>query len=168
VETNEVATIAELKAFVESKEGIPAEAQRLIYGGRQWDDEESLFSAEDLATFHLTASLDGGRKKRKKKTYTKPKKTKRKHKKVKLAVLRYYRVEQGSGKVTRLRKECPHPQCGPGIFMGEHFNRHYCGKCGLTYMITNPKPQPKKEAAAPAAAAAAPAAAAKGGKGKKK
>ena len=30
-------------------------------------------------------------------------------------------------KVTRLRRECPHELCGPGIFMAMHFNRYYCG-----------------------------------------
>jgi len=109
--------------------------------------------------------LLGGGKKRKKKTYTKPKKIKAKHKKVKLAVLKYYKVDQSSGKVTRLRKECP--QCGAGIFMAMHFNRHYCGKCGLTYHIEGsegkaPPPKPKAEAAPVATGKAAPA------KGKKK
>ena len=46
--------------------------------------------------------LRGGGKKRKKKQYTKPKKIKHKHKKVKLAVLKYYKVD-GNGKITRLR-----------------------------------------------------------------
>nr|GMD73996.1 methyltransferase-like protein 13 [Ipomoea batatas] len=72
-------------------------------------------------------------KKRKKKTYTKPKKIKHKHKKVKLAVLQFYKVDE-SGKVQRLRKECPNAECGAGTFMANHFDRHYCGKCGLTYV----------------------------------
>ncbi len=92
--------------------------------------------------------LLGGGKKRKKKTYTKPKKIKSKHKKVKLAVLKYYSVDQ-DGKVKRLRKECP-AQCGAGTFMAMHFNRHYCGKCHLTYMLEKPGRDPaldrKKEA----------------------
>ena len=75
--------------------------------------------------------LRGGGKKRKKKTYTKPKKIKHKHKKVKLAVLKYYKVD-GNGKITRLRRLCP--QCN-GVFMASHFDRQYCGKCGLTYMF---------------------------------
>mmetsp|Transcript_45611 Transcript_45611/g.143232 ORF Transcript_45611/g.143232 Transcript_45611/m.143232 type:complete len:118 (-) Transcript_45611:68-421(-) len=116
----------------------------------------------------MTLDLEGGGKKRKKKTYTKPKKIKAKHKKVKLAVLKYYRVDQ-SGKVERLRNECT-KQCGAGTFMSNHFNRHYCGKCHFTLMLVNPgrdpaldkkKDAPKEDAAA-AAAAAAPA------KGKKK
>merc|ERR1711924_412604 len=50
--------------------------------------------------------LDGGAKKRKKKVYTKPKKVPHKHKKVKLAVLKFYKVD-GNNKVVRLRKESP-------------------------------------------------------------
>ena len=38
--------------------------------------------------------LRGGAKKRKKKSYTTPKKNKHKRKKVKLAVLKYYKVSQ--------------------------------------------------------------------------
>lgn len=56
-------------------------------------------------------------------------------------MLKYYRVDQSSGKVTRLRKECPQ-QCGAGTFMAMHFNRHYCGKCHLTYMLENPGRDP--------------------------
>lgn len=37
-----------------------------------------------------------------------------------------------SGKVERLRKQCP--QCGPGTFMATHFDRVYCGKCGTTFL----------------------------------
>lgn len=47
--------------------------------------------------------------------------------------VQYYKVDD-SGKVHRLRKECPVPECGPGTFMANHFDRHYCGKCGLTYV----------------------------------
>ena len=123
-------------------------------------------------TIHSLASnieLLGGGKKRKKKTYTKPKKIKAKHKKVKLAVLKYYKVDQSSGKVTRLRKECPQ-QCGAGTFMAMHFNRHYCGKCHLTYMLENPGRDPaldRKKDAGPKEDAAAPAKAAAKGKKKK-
>ena len=50
--------------------------------------------------------LRGGAKKRKKKTYTKPKKIKHKRKKVKMSILKYYKVES-DGKIKRLRRECP-------------------------------------------------------------
>lgn len=79
-------------------------------------------------------AMDGGAKKRKKKVYSKPKKVSHKHKKVKLAVLKYYKVDANE-KVQRLRKACPHELCGAGTFMATHFNRYYCGKCSTTYLI---------------------------------
>jgi small subunit ribosomal protein S27Ae len=45
--------------------------------------------------------------------YTTPKKIKHKRKKTKLAVLKYYKVD-GDGKIERLRRECPTPECGAG------------------------------------------------------
>lgn len=48
------------------------------------------------STLHLVLRLRGGAKKRKKKNYTTPKKIKHKHKKVKLAVLKYYKVHFAS------------------------------------------------------------------------
>jgi ubiquitin-small subunit ribosomal protein S27Ae len=96
--------------------------------------------------------LRGGAKKRKKKVYTKPKKIKHKRKKVVLAVLRYYQVsgvrapvvflrmeltcmvmgqvDDNSGKVKRLRKDCP--TCGAGVRMAVHVDRYHCGQCKLT------------------------------------
>jgi len=56
--------------------------------------------------------------------------------KVKLAVLKYYKVDD-NGKIHRLRRECPAEECGAGIFMAAHFDRQYCGKCGLTYVFAN-------------------------------
>lgn len=73
-----------------------------------------------------------GRKKHKKKMYSKPKKIKHKHKKAKLAVLKYYKVDD-AGKLQRLRLECPNSECGAGHFMADHFDRVHCGRCGLSY-----------------------------------
>ncbi|KAL7343427.1 ribosomal protein S27a-domain-containing protein [Rhodotorula toruloides] len=73
-------------------------------------------------------------KKRKKKTYTTPKKIKHKRKPVKMAVLKYYRVDS-DGKIKRLRRECPSDTCGAGVFMAAHKDRQYCGRCGTTYMV---------------------------------
>jgi small subunit ribosomal protein S27Ae len=42
-----------------------------------------------------------------------------------------------SGKVQRLRKQCPN--CGPGTFMATHFDRVYCGKCATTYLVEETK-----------------------------
>ncbi|CAB1343772.1 unnamed protein product [Coregonus sp. 'balchen'] len=84
------------------------------------------------STLHLVLRLRGGAKKRKKKSYTTPKKNKHKRKKVKLAVLKYYKIH-------RLRRECPADECGAGVFMASHFDRHYCGKCCLTYCFNKPE-----------------------------
>jgi small subunit ribosomal protein S27Ae len=56
------------------------------------------------------------------------------HKKVKLAVLKFYKVD-GDNKIRRLRRECPSDVCGPGVFMAQHEDRHYCGKCQATFRI---------------------------------
>lgn len=85
-------------------------------------------------------------------------------------MLKHYKVE-ADGKVKRTRKECPSEQCGAGIFMATMADRHYCGKCHLTYMIQAPAAKGKgggKDAAKKADAAPAGDAPAKGGKGKGK
>jgi small subunit ribosomal protein S27Ae len=125
-------TVADLKEHVAALTGVPEEDQRLVYGGASLEDDSAVEDVlEEEATVFLTAGLEGGAKKRKKKVYTKPKKIPHKHKKVKLAVLKYYKVDANM-KVTRLRKESP--ICGPGVFMATHFNRYYCGKSGVAYM----------------------------------
>lgn len=76
--------------------------------------------------------LRGGAKKKKKKAYTTPKKIKHKPKKVRMSVLKFYRVDE-DGKVHRLRQECPQEEtCGAGVFMAKHHDRQYCGKCHYT------------------------------------
>ena len=66
--------------------------------------------------------------------YTTPKVIKHKKKPVKLAVLKYYKVDD-NGKIQRLKRECPADECGAGVFMAKHYDRHYCGRCGLTYRV---------------------------------
>jgi small subunit ribosomal protein S27Ae len=51
-----------------------------------------------------------------------------------MAVLKYFKVGS-DGKIQRLRRECPAPTCGAGIFMAQHADRQSCGKCGLTYVF---------------------------------
>ena len=93
------------------------------------------------STLHLVLRLRGGAKKRKKKNYTTPKKIKHKRKKVKMAILKYYKVDSEGG-IKRLRRECPQPTCGAGVFMAWHKDRQSCGKCGLTYTFAEGQKNP--------------------------
>ncbi|ORZ06955.1 ribosomal protein S27a-domain-containing protein [Absidia repens] len=132
---NNNSTIAEVKSVIQAREGIPCDAQLLSYGGKSLVDGGLLdFGVQDNSTLHLNAELLGGGKKRKKKTYTTPKKIKHKRKKVKMAILKFYKVDE-AGKITRLRRECPTATCGAGVFMAWHKDRQYCGKCHLTYVF---------------------------------
>ena len=77
------------------------------------------------SSINVMVQLDGGKRKRKKKVYTKPKKVKHVHKKRSLALLEYYNVE-ASGKIKKLKNECT--KCEVATYMADHPDRFTCGK----------------------------------------
>ena len=59
IEAEEGETIEEIKAKITEKEGIPAEQQRLIFGGQQLEDAKTLedYGVDEDDTFHLVLRL---------------------------------------------------------------------------------------------------------------
>lgn len=126
-------TVAALKAQANISSGS------LFFAGCCLDERATLAECALVqdSTVHVVVPVEGGKgKKKKKRIFTKPKKPNHKHKLEKMRALKYFKVTEnvdGSYKVERTREECPHPQCGAGVFMAQHKDRKYCGKCHLTY-----------------------------------
>ena len=115
----------EVREKIENEMGIPKNEQTLLLNGKKLTDEK----IENNCLINLIISLEGGAKGKKKKKETKKTKKKHVHKKVKLAILKYYKVD--GDKVIRLKQMCK--VCPPGTFLAEHADRLYCGRCRTAY-----------------------------------
>ena len=143
VNTVEGTTVAVQASTVENLSALLPQCanQRLIFAGQQLEAGSlAAYGVQAESTIEVVLCVDGGKKKkRKKKEFKNPKKNAHRHKNVPMRVLKYYKVE-GNGededfKVTHERTECPHPDCGAGVFMAVHKDRQTCGKCSLTYVF---------------------------------
>lgn len=126
IEVEQNTSIHAIHQLVEEKFSVPVEEQKLLFNGKLLAEG----TVEDYglmkeAAIHMMVSMEGGKGKKKKKKQKKPKK-KHVKRKVKLAVLNYFKVDDG--KVVRLRQRSP-----TGTFMAEHSDRYYCGRSHITY-----------------------------------
>jgi small subunit ribosomal protein S27Ae len=117
---------------VEVLMGVPSSEQKLIFNGKRLASGSILsdYEINENSNIYLVVALEGGAKGKKKKKDLKKGKKSHKKRKVKMAILKYYKVD--GGKIVRLRQMCK--VCPPGTFLAEHENRLHCGRCNTGYV----------------------------------
>merc|ERR1712032_1322493 len=118
--------ISEINNQIETLMGVPSEEQILISNGERLTGNLIDSGLTEESQIYMVVDIEGKKKKKKKKVVAKKKK-KHVHKKVKLAVLKYYKVD--GDKVVRLKQ-----QTNYGTFLADHANRLYCGRTHVTYV----------------------------------
>ena len=129
-------TVYELKQRVSQQTGIPCEDIRFICGMSQLENEQTFAETgvEELSNIIMTLSLDGGKKKKKRKPHTTPKVIPHKHVTIKMRTLNYFEVTK-DGKVNKLKKES---NTNAGCYLADHKDRMHCGRTGqfMFYKLT--------------------------------
>ena len=105
--------ISSISTQIENQMGVPVESQKLLANGKKLTSNMLIsdIATSDELNVYLVVDLEGGAKGKKKKKMVKKNKKPHKHRKCKLAILSYYKVEGDN--VVRLRQQCK--LCPPGI-----------------------------------------------------
>lgn len=140
------ATVEDLKFEIAEQYGLDNESLMIFSQGALIEGEttfETLESSEINVECEVLGEGKAG--KRKKKIFKTAKRIPHKHVNIKMRALKYYTI-QSNGEVKNTLKLCPEEICKGGVFMSDHWNRCYCGKCHLTLIKENaPKEPPKKK-----------------------